>query len=429
MEQNQATMPMLRFKEFGKKWTEKKYKDIYTFYPTNSLSRVKLNYESGEVKNIHYGDIHTKFSPQFDVTKEEVPYVNEEIDLSRIKDENILKEGDLLIADASEDYSDIGKTIEVVNTNNEKIISGLHTLHARPYTDDMFIGFASQLLQNWKVRHQVMKVAQGTKVLGISATRLGNISLLIPELKEQQKIASFLSAVDKKIQLLENKKALLEDYKKGVMQQLFSQKLRFKQDDGSDYPDWEGKILGNVGQTYSGLSGKTKDNFGVGKPYIQYMQIFENSTIDISNCDLVEISENENQNLVAYGDAFFTTSSETPNEIATSAVLLDNVGEMYLNSFCFGLRLNQSIVNPKFAQFLFRSEVFRRKIVPLAQGSTRYNISKTAFIKLKVTLPKLEEQTKIATFLSSLDKKIKLVNTQIENTKTFKKGLLQQMFV
>src|SRR5690606_3557426 len=154
-----------------------------------------------------------------------------------------LIEGDLLIADASEDYNDIGKTIEVVNLNNEKVISGLHTFHASPVKYSMALGFSGYMLQNKNVRKQVMMIAQGTKVLGLATNRLGSINLSIPSLPEQQKIASFLSAVDKKIEQLQQKKHLLEQYKKGVMQKIFSQKLRFKKDDGSGYPEWEEKKL------------------------------------------------------------------------------------------------------------------------------------------------------------------------------------------
>src|SRR5690606_12129318 len=159
---------------------------------------------------------------------------------------NYLNEGDLLIADASEDYNDIGKTIEVVNLNNEKVISGLHTFHARPNKFKMALGFSGFMLQNKNVRLQVKKIAQGTKVLGLATSRLGEINLNIPSFSEQQKIATFLTSVDKKIDQLQQKQHLLEQYKKGVMQQVFSQQLRFKDDNGNDYPDWEEKKLGEL---------------------------------------------------------------------------------------------------------------------------------------------------------------------------------------
>lgn len=269
----------------------------------------------------------------------------------------------------------------------------------------------------------------GSTVPTLNRNDVHTIKKGIPSIPEQQKIASFLTSVDKKIDKLQHKKTLLEQYKKGLMQQIFSQELRFKDDNGDYYPEWKKRKLRDIGETLNGLTGKTKVDFGSGKPYIQYKQIFDSSKINIEDCGLVDIKDGENQTEVKYGDIFFTTSSETPNEIGTTSVLLDEVQEMYLNSFCFGLRVKKDVLNPSFAQFLFRSSDFRKKMIPLAQGSTRYNISKGSFLKLDILIPIIIEQTKIANFLSAIDEKIEFVNAQIETTQQFKKGLLQQMFV
>ena len=117
------------------------------FKVTNSFSRENLNYEYGTVKNIHYGDIHTKFQTLFDINCESVPFINEEIDISRISDENYCKNGDIIFADASEDLNDVGKSIEIINTNGEKLLSGLHTLLARPKEDIFHLGFSGYLFK------------------------------------------------------------------------------------------------------------------------------------------------------------------------------------------------------------------------------------------------------------------------------------------
>ncbi|MEY3501170.1 MAG: hypothetical protein RL308_2843, partial [Bacteroidota bacterium] len=264
----------------------------------------------------------------------------------------------------------------------------------------------------------------------LSGGILKGIEIAFPTLPEQQKIASFLTAVDDKLQALKQKKILLEHYKKGVNQKIFSQELRFKDDNRNDYPDWDEKKLGDIGETYNGLTGKTKENFGNGKPYIQYKQIFDNSKIDISRFELVEIGPTEKQNKVLFGDVFFTVSSETPNEIGMSSVLLDEIEELYLNSFCFGYRANSlTTLSPYFSKYLFRCEIIRNQIIKLAQGSTRFNMSKVQLMKLMIYLPTLEEQTKIANFLLAIDEKIEHCQEQIVNTEVWKKGLLQQMFV
>ncbi|MAB38509.1 MAG: type I restriction-modification system subunit M [Aequorivita sp.] len=206
---------------------------------------------------------------------------------------------------------------------------------------------------------------------------------------------------------------LLLEYKKSVQRDLFNQVIRFQMENGENHPDWQNYILQDIGTTYNGLTGKTKENFGEGLPYIQYKQIFDKSYIDTSKCEFVEILEDENQNRVQYGDIFFTTSSETILEVGFASVLLAEVGEMYLNSFCFGYRLNSfDILDPNFAQYLFRNDELRRKIVRLGQGSTRYNISKVQLMKIDTLLPSIPEQNQISSFLNSIDRKIELISNE-----------------
>ena len=239
-------IPQIRFPEFNGNWEIKEFGNLYDFKTTNSFSRDNLNYENGSVKNIHYGDIHTKFNAQFDITKELVPFINEDIDVSKINDESYLIEGDLVIADASEDYADIGKAIEIINLNDEKTVAGLHTLLARKKSEDIAIGFASFILKTNRVRLAVMKIAQGSKVLSLSANRFAKIDLHLPKPDEQTKIASFISKIETQIQLLEKEKALLEKYKRAISKKIFNQEIRFKDDSGNDFPDWEEKVLGDI---------------------------------------------------------------------------------------------------------------------------------------------------------------------------------------
>jgi len=255
-----------------------------------------------------------------------------------------------------------------------------------------------------------------------------SLPIFLPSSQEQQKIASFFTTIDRKISQLKRKKTLLEQYKKGVMQKIFTLQIRFKDKNGQEFPKWEKRKLGDVGKTYNGLTGKTKDDFGQGKPYIQYKQIFDDTRIDISRFDFVRIRDGEKQCRVRYGDVFFTTSSETPDEVGTSSVLLDEVSEVYLNSFCFGYRSSRDVLIPQFSRYLFRNELLRNEINKLAQGSTRYNISKNELMKTVIELPSIQEQIKIANFLSALDDKILRTQRQVEKAVVWKKGLMQQMF-
>ena len=192
--------------------------------------------------------------------------------------------------------------------------------------------------------------------------------------------------------------------------------------------DWEVKKLKDLGNTFTGLSGKNKDDFGEGFPYIPYKNIFQNSIIDVSFMDFVKIRANENQYKVKFGDLFFTTSSETAGEVGMCSVLLEHVENMYLNSFCFGFRLDDfKTLDPKFSSYLFRGEQIRQKITVLAQGSTRFNLSKSELQKLKIPLPPLPEQKKIADCLSTWDVAIEKQSALINALTQRKKALMQQL--
>jgi len=188
--------------------------------------------------------------------------------------------------------------------------------------------------------------------------------------------------------------------------------------------------LGDLGYTYPGLSGKTKDDFGSGKPYIPYMNIFSNSKIKKSFLEFVDIKTTDRQNKVQKGDLFFTTSSETVEEVGMTSVLLDDIGEAYLNSFCFGFRLhNFETLLPEFAAYLFRSEEVRKKISLFGQGSTRYNLPKTQmFSKLYLNIPDKTKQIEIAKILTAFDIVIEQTQTTISKYKAIKQGLLHDLF-
>lgn len=191
---------------------------------------------------------------------------------------------------------------------------------------------------------------------------------------------------------------------------------------------WKIHKIGSLGYTYNGLTGKNKDDFRVGKPYIPYMNIFSDFKININKFDLVKIENGENQNKVKYGDILFTTSSETPKEVGMSSVLLDEVDEVYLNSFCFGFRLhNFKIILPEFARYLFRSSRARKDISNLAQGSTRFNLTKRFFLDLDLLVPTIQEQNKIAEILSTVDEDIEKVDEIIQKADKLKKGLMQEL--
>ena len=190
--------------------------------------------------------------------------------------------------------------------------------------------------------------------------------------------------------------------------------------------DWEQCKLGSIGSTYTGLSGKTKEDFGHGEAqYITYLNVFQNTISNITMTDKVEIDPTQNE--VKYGDVLFTTSSETPEEVGMSSVWLGDTPNIYLNSFCFGFRPNQKI-DSYFLGYSLRAPYMRDKIKILAQGISRYNISKNKVMELEISLPNNEEQKLLGTFLQRIDLIITLHQRKLEHLNLKKKALLQKLF-
>ena len=198
--------------------------------------------------------------------------------------------------------------------------------------------------------------------------------------------------------------------------------IRFK---GFTAP-WEQRKLGEIGQTYTGLSGKTKDDFGHGQArFVTYMNVFSNPISSPEMTEPIEIDPKQNE--VEVGDVFFTTSSETPEEVGMSSVLLEKQGTTYLNSFCFGFRPSEKI-DHHYLAYMLRSEAVREKIILLAQGISRYNISKNKVMEIAVSFPLPDEQRQIGQYFQQLDTLITLHQRKSEQLLTIKKSMLEKMF-
>ncbi len=194
--------------------------------------------------------------------------------------------------------------------------------------------------------------------------------------------------------------------------------------------DWRSVQFGKLGRTFSGLTGKSAGDFGQGASYIPYMNIFSNGRTDPEHLGSVYVEGGERQNRVLRGDLLFTTSSETMEEVGMTSVLLEDIGEVYLNSFCFGFRLfDFETLLPEYAVYLFRSQEVRKAISILGQGSTRYNLPKTPLLaRLELTLPDLGTQRTIARILGTVDGLIEQTEALIAKQQQIKQGLLQDLF-
>ncbi|MHB8181792.1 MAG: restriction endonuclease subunit S [Acidithiobacillus ferrivorans] len=269
------------------------------------------------------------------------------------------------------------------------------------------------------------RIAMGNAIKTIGLSYFKKMVIPLPPLPEQTAIATTLSDVDALISSLDALISKKKQIKQGAMQELLSGKRRLPGFSG----EWEVKRLGEFGSTYGGLTGKTKSDFGSGKAfYITFMNIMSNVIINASEFDMVKIGSNEKQNRVLDNDIFFNGSSETPEEVGLCAVLQTKVENVYLNSFCFGYRLhiNES-ADGLFLAYHFRSNVGRELLKSLAQGATRYNLSKKALLKVAFPLPPLPEQQAIAAILSDMDAEITTLESRKNKTKLLKQGMMQEL--
>ena len=296
----------------------------------------------------------------------------------------------------------------VLRENNEKIVPG----------------FLSFIVNSSRLWDYAITNAAGTMSKRVKWRDLSKYELLLPPKNEQKKLAELLIAINK---IIENNFELKKKYT------LFYDKYLNDAISGSfsnNTKRWDTHIFGKLGETFGGLVGKTKNDFGEGKPFITYMNIFKNSKVNPNEFEKVMISENEKQNELKFGDILFTGSSETPQEVGMSSVLLDKLKGYYLNSFCFGFRLyNFDTLLPEYARYLLRSNHVRSFMYKHAQGSTRFNLSKTTVrTKLKIKIPDIIEQKEIYKKLDLIEKKILEIDDTLNKSLNLQKSLINKIF-
>ena len=268
-----------------------------------------------------------------------------------------------------------------------------------------------------KAKKQFIELTTGSALKQLPRRNLSRVVISIPTLPEQQKIASFLSAVDEKIAQLQEKKTLLEAYKKGCMQKLFSQTLRFKDDNGNDYPDWEEKKLGDVA-SINPKSSSLPNKF----TYIDLESV--NDGI-LTSPPIIEKNSapSRAQRVLSKNDILF----QLVRPYQQNNLFFKFEGNYVASTGYAQIRANSV---PKFLFHLLLTMPFVNKVLERCTGTSYPAINSKDLEKIIIVLPKTEkEQQKIANFLSAIDDKITLATTQLEQTKTFKKGLLQKMFV
>lgn len=414
--------PRVRFKRDDgsnyPEWSVKTFAETFAPINNNTYSRDMMNYEDGEARNIHYGDILVKYGDICNVQTENIPYINKGMDIQKYTH---LMNGDIIIADTAEDET-VGKATEINNIYDEIIISGLHTMACRPIKPfaPRFMGY---YINSPAFHNQLRPFMQGIKVTSISRSNIADTELYSPaSSEEQQKIAEFLSSVDDVIATNNAEVQNLETQKQAVMKKIFSQEVRFKKADGTDFPEWEAIRFGDV---FTEVIRKTSDT----KRYPLFSLTIEDGvtakTERYERSYLVK-KEEDNYKIVPPRAFVYNPMNLRFGALAPSYEDKEVCVSQYYNVFV----LNDERTLGFWENYLVTDDMLKYYF-SIATGSLieKLRVHYSSFVNIVKSIPSPEEQRLIADFLSNFDEAISAAKRELELWKELKKGLLQQMFV
>ena len=373
-----GNVPNLRFKEFSGEWEEYRIEDI-----TENISSGRCKSHSSSGKYNLYGSTGI------------IGKTNE-----------ACYEGNLVLV------ARVGANAGSLQILNEPCGITDNTLIIKPKEVD--VQYIYYFLQHFNLNRLIFGSGQPL----ITGGMLKKVKVSLGTIQEQNKITRLLSILDERIATQNKIIDKLQSLIKGLNDFLYTQ--------------YGGEVLtsfAELGTSYSGLSGKSAQDFGSGKPFITYLNVYSNNVIKENDFQYVAIKDDEKQNVVKYGDVLFTLSSETPEEVGVGSVYLGKE-KVYLNSFCFGIHItNTEVAFPPYLSYYVSLTAFRKFIYPYAQGSTRFNLCKADFEKASIKLPTLADQKRIYSILSHIDNKIITERQMLDLYNSQKQYLLRQMFI
>lgn len=412
-------VPEIRFKEFKENWDNPIIDSIFELRNGYTPSKsIKEYWENGTIPWYRMEDIRAKGN----ILSEAFQYITP----LAIKGSGLFKPYSIILATTAT----IGVHAMVIADSlaNQRFTNfSIRKSLLNKYMPE-FVNHAFYKIDRWSEKN-----TNSGGLLSVDVKSLLKEPFYTPYYNEQQKIASYFQSLDSLIQTTSKELASLKQIKAASLQSMFPQegetvpKVRFKGFEG----EWDKVKLSTLGQTYSGLTGKTKEDFNFGDSlYIPFLNVLLNPQIDESNLQKVRVENNEKQNEIHKGDILFNTSSETPEEVGLCSVFMSDIKKVYLNSFCFGFRLFNNLVDPSYIVYLLRSQIGRKLMLVLAQGATRYNLSKKSFLNAHIIIPtSQQEQQKIASYFCNLDKQLSLQAQRLEKLKQIKAACLDKMFV
>jgi type I restriction enzyme S subunit len=407
--------PKLRFPEFEGNWEQKKLLDLssngFSNGAFNDPKKVGSGYRIINVKDMYVdGTINVDNLTRVNLDEKEFS-------------KNRVEYGDVFFTRSSLVKEGIAHSNVNLNIVDDLTFDG-HLIRMRPNKNITSAVFLYYNFTTSKAREQFIKRGKTTTMTTIGQDDIASVEIILPKLEEQTKIASFFTAVDDKLQALKQKKTLLEQYKKGVMQKIFSQELRFKDDNGNEYPDWEEKKLGEIAsfrrgsfpQPYGLAEWYDNEN---GYPFIQVYDVDENMLLKPNTKNKISELATKQSVFVKKGTIVITIQGSIGRIAKTQYDAYIDRTLLIFQSYKVPINIDYF----KYVLFLL-FEIEKTK----APGGTIKTITKEVLTEFEVSIPNIEEQTKIANFLSAIDDKINNCQEQIEKTEVWKKGLLQQMF-
>jgi type I restriction enzyme S subunit len=405
-EKTSEQVPAMRFAGFKGPWKSQAFGELAQFTKGKGISKQDISVE-GELPCIRYAELYTVYGEVIDEVVSRTALEADGLELSQA--------GDVIIPASGETAEDIARAACVKNAG---VALGGDLNIIRSSLDGTFLAYHLNGVQ----RLAIASLAQGKSVVHLYPHQLRILDIRFPTLPEQQKIAAFLGAVDRKIQQLKRKQALLEQYKKGVVQQLFAQELRFKRKDGGEFPEWEeNRLDAFVSEFIVPMRDKPK----VLKGPIPWCRLedFDGTYLSGSKTGqgvTEDVVKAMNLKIFPKGTLLVSCSANLGFCAITQVPLVTN------QTF-IGLVPNGKKVNTEFLYYLMLHSSHR--LNTLSSGTTISYLSREAFEEFPVVIPSLEEQSRIAGFLMALDAKVAGVAQAVAAAQKWKKGLLQQMFV
>lgn len=411
--------------EIPVEWKLQTFEETFSVLSNNTLPRADLNDHGGTVRNVHYGDILTRFGEVLDCEKDEVPYLNAPSLLAASAQG--LQDGDVILADTAEDDT-VGKATEIYGLGKGKMVAGLHTIPCRVKKG----AFAPKWLgyyMNSPIYHtQVLPYVTGIKVSSIAKRAISETLIAVPPLEEQRAIVSAISEVDRLLAELKKVVSKLWSFKRGCLYLMFPQ-------EGSDIPQmrelgyhepWEQRKLGELGTLKNGMN-FSKDAMGHGYAFVNLQNIFGNNVVDVQNLGLAEASEKQ---LIEYsllkGDVLFVRSSVKLEGIGEAALVPENLKDTTYSGFIIRFRDGYGL-NDNFKRYVFGTKKVRGQIMAQATNSANKNISQTVLENLTFDIPSCEEQKKIGEYFKHLDHLITLHQQKYDKYTQIKKAMMSEL--